>query len=264
MTWLQGAILGLVQGATEFLPVSSKTHLVVVPALLGWEPPELAFIVLLHLGTFCGLLAYYLKRVLGIVRGVFRGEPRDRRLAVLLVVATIPAAVAGLAFEASFERLLERPAAVAFSLIATAVVLVVAELASGTIGPRDPRPMRQRAGPTDAVAMGLAQCVALLPGVSRSGATMSAGLVNGLSRPAAAEFSFLMSLPAIAGANVLELPEVVAHGLGGAEVAGFLAALVSGYLVVALLLRYLRSRTFLPFALYCLVFGPLAGLALSR
>jgi len=265
MSALQAAVLGFVQGITEYLPISSKTHLVVVPALLGWEAPSLEFIVLLHLGTFVGLVIYFFRRLWGIASGAVRGDGEARRMVGLLVVATIPAAVMGFLFEETFERLLADPRRAAFALLATAVLLVAAEWAAGTIsrGKRLPRELSERPLMRHAVAMGLAQAVALLPGVSRSGSTMASGLVTGLRRPAAAEFSFLMALPAIAGANILETPELVGAGFGTADWVGFAAALVSGYLAVAFLLRYLRRHSFLPFAIYCVVFGVGAGLALS-
>ena len=275
MTVGLAALLGAVQGITEFLPISSKTHLVVVPALLGEEPPTLAFIVLLHLGTLIALVVYFVRDLWGIGSDVFStggaappGPPAGgdgRRLLVLLAVASVPAAVLGLVFEETFERLLSHPREAAFALLATGAVLVAAEWLAGSfrIGRRLPRPLRQEATMRDAVFIGLAQAVALLPGVSRSGSTLSTGLALGLRREAAARFSFLLAMPALAGANVLELPEVVSDGIGTAEIVGFLTALVTGYASVALLLRYLRRFTYLPFAAYCVLFALLAGFALS-
>ena len=258
------ALLGAVQGVTEFLPISSKTHLVVVPALLDAQSPSLAFIVLLHLGTLVALLIYFARDLWRIASELVSGGD-GRRTAILLAVATVPAAVIGLIFEETFERLLSHPRAAAFALLATAAILVGAEFLAGTIrlGRRLPRPLRPDPTLRDAVAIGLAQAVALLPGVSRSGSTLGTGLAVGLRREAAARFSFLLAIPAIAGANVLELPEVVADGVGAAEAVGFVVALVTGYASVALLLRYLRRHTYLPFAAYCLVFGLVAGAVLT-
>jgi undecaprenyl-diphosphatase len=255
-------LLGAVQGVTEFLPISSKTHLVVVPALLGQRPPTLPFIVLLHLGTLVALVLYFATDLWRILVELVRGG-EGRRLAVLLIVASVPAAVFGLLFEETFERLLSQPRAVAFSLLATAVILVGAEWLAGTFGKRRlARPLQPDVSTREAIGIGLAQAVALLPGVSRSGSTMSTGLALGVRRDAVARFSFLLAIPAIAGANVLELPEVVNGGIGTPELAGFAAALVTGFASVALLLRYLRRYTYLPFAAYCLVFALAAGLAL--
>ena len=258
------ALLGVVQGITEFLPISSKTHLVVIPALLGEQAPSLPFIVLLHLGTLVALVIYFARDLWTIAADLVRGG-EGRRLAILLGVATIPAAVIGLLFEETFERLLHHPREAAFALFATAVILVVAEWLAGTIkiGRRLPRPLDREPTTRHAIGIGLAQAAALLPGVSRSGSTMSAGLAMGLRRDVAARFSFLLAIPAIAGANVLELPEVLKDGIGRPELVGFAAALVTGYACVALLIRYLRRFTYLPFAGYCAVFAVLAGLALS-
>jgi undecaprenyl-diphosphatase len=260
-------LLGAVQGVTEFLPISSKTHLVVVPALLGERSPSLPFIVLLHLGTLVALVLYFARDLWRLLVDLVRGG-EGRKLAILLVVASVPAAVFGLLFEDTFERLLSDPRNVAFSLVATAVILVGAEWLAGglpSLGGRRrlARPLHTEVSTREAVGIGLAQAVALLPGVSRSGSTMATGLALGVRRDAVARFSFLLAMPAIAGANILELPEVVDGGIGVPELAGFVAALVTGFASVALLLRYLRRYTYLPFAAYCLVFAVVAGLTLS-
>lgn len=258
------ALLGAVQGLTEFLPISSKTHLIVVPALLGKDSPSLEFIVLLHLGTFVALLAYFARDLVRIVSDLRRPGSDGRRIALLLVIATIPVAVVGALFEETFERLLSNPRGVAFALLATAAILVGAEWIAGTIGrTRLARPLRAAPSTRDAVGMGIAQAFALFPGVSRSGSTMGTGLALGLSREAAARFAFLMAIPAIAGANVIELPDALSGGIGTSEVVGFSSALVFGYASVAVLLRYLRRWNFLPFAAYCAVFAVVAGIALS-
>jgi undecaprenyl-diphosphatase len=256
-------VLGIVQGLSEFLPISSKTHLVVVPALLGWRPPSLRFVVFLHMGTLAALLAYYLRDLWSLLTASIKGSEQERRTVGLLVVATIPAVVAGLVLESTVERLLRHTRAAALALLATSAILAAAEWAAGTIrhSRRLPRPTRARPAWRDAIGMGLAQAVALLPGVSRSGSTMGAGLALGLDRPAAARFSFLMAVPAVAGAGVLELPKLAHGGLGAAGLAGFAASLVSGYVAIGSLLRWLRSHSFMPFAAYCLVFG-LAAAAL--
>jgi undecaprenyl-diphosphatase len=256
-------LLGIVQGVTEFLPISSKTHLVVVPALLGEQSPSLPFIVLLHLGTLVALLLYFAKDLWSIAVDSVRGG-EGRQTVGLLAIASVPAAVLGLLFEDTFEELLSHPKHVAFSLMATAVILVVAEWLAGTIalGRRLARPLGADVRPRHAIGIGIAQAVALLPGVSRSGSTMGTGLAMGLRRDVAARFSFLLAIPAIAGANVLELGEVLSDGIGTPEIAGFAAALVSGYACVSLLLRYLRRFSYLPFAAYCAAFALVAGFAL--
>jgi undecaprenyl-diphosphatase len=259
--WL-AALLGAVQGITEFLPISSKTHLVVVPALLGQQEPDLPFIVLLHLGTLIALLAYFAKDLWGLLVDLIRGGD-GRKTVGLLAVASVPAAFFGLLFNETFEELLSHPREVAFALFATAVLLTVAEWLAGTIGRRLERPLDPQPRLRHAVGMGLAQAVALLPGVSRSGSTMGAGLAQGLQRESAARFSFLLAIPAIAGANVLELGNVATDGIGTAEIVGFAVALVTGYAAVSLLLRYLKRFSYLPFAAYCAVFALVSGLTLS-
>ena len=265
MTVAEAVLLGIVQGLTEFLPISSKTHLVIVPALLDVPTPDLGTIVFLHLGTLVALVAYFGRELVTIGTGLPRAGSEGRRTAALLVVATIPAAITGLLWEETFERLLTHPTGVAFALLATAAILVVAEWIAGTLSKRRlARPLRSAPAGRDAVMMGLAQALALLPGVSRSGSTMAAGLAGGLTRTAAARFSFLMAIPAIVGANVLELPGVVERGISAAQWAGFAAALVSGYAAVAVLLRWVRTRSFLPFAGYCVVVALAAGFVLAR
>ncbi len=258
-------LLGVVQGVTEFLPISSKTHLVVVPALLGETPPSLAFITLLHLGTLVALVVYFSRDLVQIAIDLPKPDSAGRKLFGLLVLATVPAAVIGLLFEETFERLLEHPREAAFALLATSFLLVAAEWAAGTFrrGRRLPKPLGAEIGTSNAVAIGVAQAVALLPGVSRSGATMSTGLALGIRRDAVARFAFLMAIPAIAGANVLKLGDALSDGIGAPEIAGFAAALVTGYVSVAVLLKFLKRFSYLPFAVYCAVFAIAAGLALG-
>jgi undecaprenyl-diphosphatase len=262
------ALLGVIQGITEFLPVSSKTHLVVIPALLGERPPSLQFIVLLHLGTLIALLLYFARDLTSLAVDLVRGG-EGRRTVGLLALASVPAALIGFTFEATFEELLSHPKQVAFSLVITAIVLVGAEWVVGTISfqrgrrSRLPRPLADRVTTREAIGIGIAQAFALLPGISRSGSTMATGLALGLRRDVAARFSFLLAIPALIGANILELPEVASDGIGTPEIVGFATALVSGYAAVALLLRYLRRFNYLPFAAYCLVFAVAAGLALD-
>jgi undecaprenyl-diphosphatase len=264
MTAATAALLGLVQGLTEFIPVSSKTHLVVVPALLNIKTPSLRFIVLLHAGTLLALLLYFAKDLWRLLADLPKKDSEGRHLVGLLIVATIPAAVIGKLFENRFEDLLTKhPSAAAFALIATAVILVGAEWLSGSLGRRLARPLRDRPTLRDAVVIGCAQAVALLPGVSRSGSTMGTGLAVGLRREVAARFSFLMAIPIIAGADMLELPKVLRGGIHTPELVGFIVALVSGFAAVSFLMRYLKNHSFLPFAAYCAVFAILAGLAPS-
>jgi undecaprenyl-diphosphatase len=264
MTAATAALLGLIQGLTEFIPVSSKTHLIVVPALLHIKTPTLRYIVLLHAGTLLALVLYFAKDLWGLAADLPRKNSEGRRIVGYLILATIPAAVIGKIFEHRVEELLTKhPRVDAFALMATAVILLTAEWLTGGIGNRLARPLREKVTLRDAVAMGCAQAFALLPGISRSGSTMATGLAGGLRRDVAARFSFLMSIPIIFGADLLELPKVL-HHIQTVDIIGFVTAFVSGFAAVALLLRYLRNHSFLPFAIYCAVFALVAGFLLGR
>lgn len=256
----EALILGLVQGLTEFLPISSSGHLVVVPALLDWDEPTLTFDLLLHAGTLVAVAWYFRRDLLDIVRSVLSpgDEQHDapRRLLVLLVIATIPAAVAGLLFRDFFEDLFDEPLWVCAFWGVTAVGLAASE-------------WRFRHAPQRPIAMGealwigLAQAAALAPGISRSGSTIAISLALGVRRPEAARFSFLLSIPAITGAILTTVPDVFGGGdFGIAVLAGFAVAMVSGYASIAALLRLVRTHSFLPFAGYLAVVAPLAALAL--
>lgn len=260
---VEAVVLGLVQGLTEFLPVSSSGHLVVVPALAGWDKPSLSFDLLLHVGTLLAVVVYFRDDLARLVRGVFdHGDEPDeiddaRRLLLCLVVGTLPAAVLGLAFKDAFEDLFEKPLWVCLFWVVTAAILAAGEW----IHRRAPgRQLTLRI----ALAVGAAQAMALTPGISRSGATIAAGIALGLPRTEAARFSFLLSVPAIAGAVVTAIPDVTSGSLdlGGATLAGFTVAAVTGYVAVAGLLRLVRTRSLLPFALYLVAVAPAAGVAL--
>lgn len=257
-------VLGLVQGVTEFLPVSSSGHLVVVPAVLGWEEPSVSFDLLLHVATLLAVLVYFraeLWQILLSLRGRGVDPEGSRRLLGLMVVATIPAAVLGLGFEDTFERLFGEPVWTAGFWVVTAVGLLVAE-----------RAFRGRAGGSlaalgvaGALVVGFAQAAALAPGISRSGATIVAGLGVGLSRTDAARFAFLVSIPAIAGGGLTLIPDIAEGSLEltGPVLAGFAVAAVSGYAAIAGLLRMVRAHSLAPFAVYLLVAAPAAVVALE-
>lgn len=281
--WVQALILGMVQGLTEFIPVSSSAHLVLVPALAGWERHGLAFDVALHLGTLAALLMYYRRDLIGMLRAVTIAPPspeRDgnRRLIVLLGVASVPVAVAGLTLDDAVESLFAAPVATAWLLLVTATVLVGGErlhrrqLARASSGSRDPvvgaaaleaaSPLdRQGLGVRQVLIVGVAQSFALLPGLSRSGLTISAGIAAGMSRPAATRFAFLLGLPAIAGAAVVQLPQVDdLDRITTVElVVGVSSAAVFGYLAIALLVRLVSRAGIDRFAWYVV---PLSLIAL--
>lgn len=245
---------GLVQGLTEFLPVSSSGHLVLVPALLGREGPDLATSAMLHIGTLVAVVAYFRRDLLAMVRF----DRPGRRLITLLVIATVPAVVFGLALEATLDRLTDAPRAVAVMLLLTGIVLLAARLLR--IGDR----RTDDAGVGDAVAVGLAQATALVPGISRSGMTIATGLWRGLGRVEAARFAFLVGIPAIAGAGVLETAKVLADGepLTAATLVGMAVAGWSGYAAIAGLLRVLARVGLTPFGVYCIAAGALALIVL--
>jgi undecaprenyl-diphosphatase len=262
MTLLRAIILGLIQGATEFVPVSSSGHLVLVPWLLGWEEPGLTFDTILHLGTLLAVLAYFWRDwwrlIVAWLQGLarWRWDDPDAQLAWLLLLGTLPAALLGFFLEDFFESLFGQPAWVAFFLLVTAGLLALSEWLG--------RPRRSIVDLRwyDALFIGLGQAAAIAPGISRSGATMAAGLGRGLQRPAAARFSFLLATPVILGAgafkllDLLVLPDPLAQA--PVLVAGFLAAAISGYFCIWGLLRYLQRGRLYPFAIYCTLAGSAA------
>lgn len=263
MPALQAAVLGAVQGLTEFVPISSSGHLVLVPAALGWDRPGLAFDVLLHAASLLALFVYFSADLVDIGRGVFSGDRSARRLAVLLAIGTIPAGLAGLLLGDYFERSFEQPRPTAIQLLATAVILVAAELA---LRYHQRRTARSGGGLRkmndirlpDALAVGTAQAISILPGISRSGATIGAGLGLGIDRDDAARFAFLLSIPALAGATLVKVPDLGDVTIStGAAIAGFVASLVFSYAAIWGLIRYLRRNTLYPFAAYCVVAGVL-------
>ena len=261
MSLLEAIVLGSVQGLTEFIPISSSGHLVLVPEVLGWSHPGLAFDVLLHAASLVALLVYFSGELLDLGRGVLRGDAEQRRLLWLLALGTVPAAIAGVALGDYFENSFEDAGSSAIQLLVTAVILVGAELAlrhhqqrSAEVG------SRLRGIPdlrvADVTLIGVAQAISILPGISRSGSTMGAGLVLGMSRDAAARFGFLLAIPALFGAMLVQLPELRGTSLGlGAGFAGFVASLVTSYGSIWGLLRYLRTNSLYPFALYCVIAG---------
>jgi undecaprenyl-diphosphatase len=257
---LQAIVLGAVQGLTEFIPISSSGHLVIVPAALGWKEPGLTFDVLLHIASLIALVAYFWKDLIEIVRGTFTGDGKARRLALMLVIGTIPAAIAGLALGDYFDRSFEDARSAAVQLVITAFILVAGEqvLSRRTKGLESGKKLRQmddlRA--PDATAIGIAQAIAILPGISRSGSTIAAGLGLGFERDDSARFGFLLAVPALLGAAILEAPDIGRATIGtGAAVAGFIASLVTSYVAIAALIRYLKTNTLYPFAAYCVIAG---------
>jgi undecaprenyl-diphosphatase len=256
MTPFQAFVLGLLQGLAEFLPISSSAHLTLAPWLLGWEDPGLSFDVALHFGTLVAVLWYFRAEWARLGRaGITVLRQGGRMLAPdqwefgLLVVATIPGGLAGLALERKADEAFRSPALIASALIAMGVILWAADRWAAT--------RRTIASLTwrDAIAIGIAQAFALVPGVSRSGATITAGRALGLNRESAAVFSFLMSMPIIAAAALLKLPHVVREGITLPLVIGVVTAAISGWAAIAIILRYVKSHSYGVFAIYRVVVG---------
>lgn len=256
MTTFQAIVLGLIQGLTEFLPISSSAHLSLAPFLFGWKDPGLAFDVALHFGTLVAVLWYFRKEwaelivaAVSIVR-TRQVDTVEEKRAVFLVLATIPGAIGGLLLEEKAETVFRAPALTASALIVMGLLLWLVDRFSSQA-----RHLREIKW-VDALLIGVAQVVALVPGVSRSGSTITAGRALGLDRQSAAIFSFLMSMPIIAAAVVLKGPDVLREGGITTEViAGVLAAAVSSWLAIAILLRYVSRHSYGIFALYRVVLG---------
>jgi undecaprenyl-diphosphatase len=266
-------VLGIVQGLTEFLPISSSAHLLIVPWLLGWNEPEITsiqFDVALHMGTLVAVLVYFARDWVRLISGFFRsiverkiGDDPDRKLAWMVIIGSIPAAVVGVLGESKIDEVFHRPenirlaiTVIAVMMIAMAVLLFLAERVGKRI-----YDLRHIGLPT-AIAVGLAQALALIPGVSRSGSTITAGLFLNLKREAAARFSFLLATPVVLGAGLKKLYDVMQEGGIPADqqigfVIGFVAAALSGFLCIAFLLRYLQRNSLMPFIVYRLALGVL-------
>jgi undecaprenyl-diphosphatase len=272
MSPLHAAILGLVQGATEFLPVSSSAHLVLVPTWLGWQNPPLSFDVALHLATALALIVCYWRDLVRLLVGAavwfisrLRRQPcpeahaEGAHLAGMVALASIPAAIAGVLLKDVFEKAFENPTGVAVCLLVTGVVLIAGQRWSVRFAGE----AVERVGWKDALVIGTAQAVAILPGISRSGSTIVAGLGRKLSRDDAPRFAFLLAVPAILGAGAVHAKELLAtasatgaHEVGPAALAlGTLVAFATGLLAIRLLLALVRRGRLFVFAFYCWAVG---------
>ena len=261
MDLFQAIVLGIVQGLTEFLPISSSGHLRIVPAFLGWEDPGTAFTAVIQLGTMAAVVAYFRGDLLRIARAWLaslrdrdRRADLDARVGWYLILGTVPICIFGLAFSDQIETGARDLYLIGSMLIALGLLLLVAEKVSRR--ERDLETLTLR----DAIVIGFAQALALIPGVSRSGATITAGLFLGFDRVAAARFSFLLSIPAVVLSGLFELRGVVdgsAHGAAGAGATALatLLAFVTGYASIALLLRFLTTHTTAVFVVYRVVLG---------
>ena len=261
MTLVQSIILGIIQGLTEFLPISSSAHLVIAPYIFGWHIPAqegFIFDVLVQLGTLLAVIFYFRKDLFQIIVGVINGLIDKRpfsnpmsRLGWILILATIPAVIAGFLFKDLVERAFGSPLAAGLFLLGTAALLVIAE----RVGKRNR--LFDTISWLDALIVGLFQVISLLPGISRSGSTIAGGMIRNLDRPSAARFSFLMTVPVMIGAGALALVDLIKSPTFTMQIptliAGFIVSAIVGYLSIRWLLSYLIKHPLYFFAIYCLV-----------
>lgn len=260
MNILHAVVLGALQGFAEVLPISSSAHLILVPWLLQWPESGLTFDVALHLGTFIALTLYFRQDIVEMTTAFLEaltsrslGTPA-KRLPFLIIAATIPAAVVGKLFEHQVEDIFRsNPLLIASVLIVFGIILGVADIAGRK------RLALDAIKPASALTIGLFQCLALIPGVSRSGITITAGLMLGHTRESAARFSFLLSLPIVAGAALLKTLHLAKHGIPPGEglpmLVGILVSAVTGYISVAFLLKFVQKRSISPFVWYRVIAG---------
>ena len=254
MTIAQSIVLGIIQGLTEFLPISSTAHLRIVPALLGWPDSGAAFTAVIQLGTLLAVILFFLRDLLGMLAALADANRRrgpEVRLLLYLVLGTVPIGIAGVLFKQAVEGPLRSLAVIATSLIVVGLVMALVERMARHERSMDSLSLR------DVIIIGLGQALALVPGVSRSGITLAVAMAIGLRRDAAARFSFLLSIPAVAAAAVFELPTLLHNRDVGiaALVTGLAAAAVSGYFCIRWLLRFLRTRTTYSFVIYRVALG---------
>ncbi len=249
---LTALLLGIVQGISEFLPISSSAHLALLEHYFHVAGGGLSFDILLHVGTLAALVGYFYRDWLEMARAFIspsRYNRPERRLLFFLIIATIPGGIFGLLFEKKAETAFRAPEHIAILMGSVGVLLILAEILARHLRHLDQIKL------TDSILIGLSQALAVMPGVSRSGITMTTGLFLGLNRRSAAHFSFLLATPIIAGAGLHHLPKWLKEGASGEltllpALVGFLAAVISSYLTIKYLLRFLQRHTFIPFAVY--------------
>lgn len=257
MGWLEAIVLGITQGLTEFLPISSTAHLLILSQLFGWSDPGAAYSAVVQIGTEVAVLIYF-RREIGEIVGTWarslgdaslRRDPRAR-MGWLIIIGTIPVAVLGILFKDQIETIARNLYLVAAMLIIFGIVLALAD----SLGAR--RKTEQQITVRDGFVYGLAQALALIPGVSRSGATISAGLAMGYTRAAAARYAFLLAVPAVLASGLFEARKIGSSTVAwGPTILSTLIAFVVGYLVIAWLLKWLMTRSYLPFVIYRIVVG---------
>jgi len=266
MEVLKNVVIGLIQGLTEFLPISSTAHVRIVPALLGWDDPGASVTAVTQLGTLAAVILFFRKDLVQLgwaaIRSVVGFGQRDQwddrtkqhvRLAWFIVLGTLPIGVLGLAFKNTIETDFRSLKLIAWSLIGLAIILAIAEVVAKH------RRSLEKMNFADTQIIGLAQAAALIPGSSRSGTTITAGLFLGLTRETAARFSFLLSIPAVMASGLLELKDLIQQGIGDAGLFNLLVATavagIVGYATIAFLLKWLQTRSTLVFIVYRIVLG---------
>jgi len=265
MDIIQAIIIGIVQGLTEFLPISSSAHLIFIQELLGAEEANLAFDTLLHFGTLIAVIGYFFKDVVEMIKAflssiadIFRGkfkqgfkEDQYKKLAWLVILGTIPVGLVGILFKTQIEATFNSLTIPAFFLLITGILLYTSQRIN--IGNRN----IEKTGIKDSIIVGIGQALAIIPGLSRSGTTIASGLYLGFDKEFAAKFSFLLAIPAILGASIVQIQDI---GTGFdtnimAYVFGFLAALISGYLAISIVLKLIKEKSLDVFAYYCWIVG---------
>ena len=267
LSWLQAIVLGISQGLTEFLPISSTAHTLIVSKLLGWPDPGAAFTAVTQVGTELAVVIYFRQDIARILKAWFasltkkseRANP-DAKMGWYVIVGTIPIGIAGLAFKSSIETTARNLWLVAATLIVMGILLGLAD--------RFARHTKSEAdiNTTNAVLFGLGQALALIPGVSRSGATITAGLAMGFKRDVAARYSFLLAIPAVFASAALTAGDISSDSFVNwpATIVATIVAFVVGYFVIASLMKYLQTRTFLPFVIYRIALGTLLMVLLAN
>ncbi len=268
MDIIQAIIMGAVQGLTEFLPISSSAHLVIIPEIMGVKS-SLAFDTLLHVGTLLAVVGYFWKDIIAMIQAfvssiidIFHGnfkknikEDSFKILTWLVIIGTIPAGLMGVLFKSEFENLFSSVAAVGFFLLITGVILWGAEWIGKRNKDKEGKKIKEVTF-TNSLVIGLFQGFAIAPGISRSGSTIAAGLFSGLERKLAARYSFLLSIPAILGAALIQAKDIASFDTNmGVAVAGFLSAMVFSYLAVKFMMSYIQKHSLVIFAYYCWIVG---------
>ncbi|MGB4044224.1 MAG: undecaprenyl-diphosphatase UppP [Thermacetogeniaceae bacterium] len=252
MTIWQSVVMGLVQGLGEFLPISSSAHLVLVPWFFNWLDPGLTFDIALHIGTLIAVIAYFWRDWVKLIMGAFQGtKSKEGRLFWYLVLATIPGAIMGLLLEEKAETVFRNPVLIAVMLIVLGVILYWADRKGRKLTDVNNISLGQ------SLMIGISQALAIIPGVSRSGITMTTGLLLGLTREGAARFSFLLSAPVIFGAGLIKVPDILANPgmINTPFLIGMLVSALSGAASIGFLLKYVQKKDFLPFVWYRFLLG---------